>query len=418
MARLAAPALVALSLGCAADGPPELSLRMMARDGEDPLAGATSLRLDLEADPPIDLEPVAIDPEGFDVEIDLPSVTALRRVRLTLADEAGAVVSRGATPDAPLELLTGVPVRVLMSRPGTAAPVTLAGWPALEAAAPLESEWVLGLDASGAVGMLDLLALAPVAGVAPLTPARPGARLADLGEARTLVIGGGEGVRIYDGLTNLWGEGGDGIDDGSFVTPVVLGLEGGGALAACGGRREVVGFAVDGTVAWTAELSAARTGCAATVAGSVLVVYGGGDDEGAPAAEAVDLIEHTVRTLVAEPDPRQGAAAAAAGTRVLILGGAVAGEARDDGLRLDPACADGCPEPLTLGAARAPAVACSLEDGRVLLAGGGEPLEVVSGEDGNTEPVSGPASEATLLFRTGTDDVWWWGPDGSGVYAE
>ncbi len=289
MARLAAPALVALSLGCAADGPPELSLRMMARDGEDPLAGAARLRLDLDADPPVAVEPVAVSPEGFDVDIALPSVTSLHRVRLTLEDEAGAVVSRGATPEAPLELLTGVPVRILMSRPRTAARVTLDGWPALEAAAPLEGEWVLGLDASGAVGMLDLLALAPVAGVAPLTPARPGARLADLGEGRTLVIGGGEGVRVYDGLTSLWGEGGDGIDDGSFVTPVVLGLEGGGAVAACGGRREVVGFAVDGTVAWTAELAAARTGCAAAVAGSALVVFGGGDGEEAPAAEVVDL---------------------------------------------------------------------------------------------------------------------------------
>jgi hypothetical protein len=406
-----------LAVGCAADGPPQVTLTMVARDGEDPLEGAARLRIELVADPPREVEPVAVDAAGFDVELDLPGVESLRRVRLVLEDEDGAVVSRGATPEAPLDLLSGVPLHVLVSRPGVAGSVTLDGWPALAAAAPLEGEWVVGLDAAGTFGMLDLLALAPVAGVAPLQPPRPDARLADLGEGRTLAVGGGEGVRVYDGRTNLFGDGGDGIDEGSFVAPVVLALAEGGAVAACGGRREIVAFGADGAVSWTAELAAPRTGCAAAIAVGALIVYGGGDDE-APAAEVVDLADHAVRTLVAEPDPRRDAAAAAAGTRVLVLGGARDDEALADGLRLDPACADGCPAPIDLGGPRAPAVAWGLDDDRVLLAGGGEPPEIVAAEGMAAAPVPGPSSDASVLLRAGTDDVWWWGPDGAGVYAE
>lgn len=406
-----------MAAGCAADGPPLVTLTLVARDGEDPLEGAARLRIEVEAEPPATVEPVAVDPAGFDVELDLPGVDSLRRVSLVLEDAEGAVVSRGATPDAPLDLLSGVPLHVLMSRPGAAGSVTLEGWPPLVAAAPLEGEWIVGLDAEGVFGMLDLLALAPVAGVVPLLPSRTDARLADLGEARTLAVGGGEGVRVYDGRTNLFGEGGDGVDDGSFVAPSVLALAEGGAIAACGGRREVVAFAADGSVSWTAELAASRAGCAAAIAVGALIVYGGGDED-APAAEVVDLADHAVRTLVEEPDTRRDAAAAAAGARVLILGGLRDESTLADGLRLDPACGDGCPAPIELGAPRAPAVALGLDDDRVLLVGGGEAPEIVAAEDAAAATVPGPAVEAAVLLRAGTGDLWWFGPDGAGVYAD
>lgn len=426
MARAVARAVALVALlavvgcglvGCGADDPPRVSLRMAARDGEDPLEGAVRLRVELDADPPATIDPVSIEAGGFQVDFDLPDVDVLRRVSLFLDDDAGDLVSRGATPEAPLQLLSSVPLRVLMSRVGDAAAVTIADMPAVETCAPLEGEWIVGLDATGAFAMLDVLALGPVAGVIPLDPPRPGARLADLGEGRTLLAGGGEGVRVYDGRTNLWSlVGDDGVEDGAFAAPALLSLDGGGALAACGGRAEVVAFAADGTIEWTAELAAARTGCAAAVAAGVLVIYGGGDEDAA-AAEVVELDAHDVRVLIAEPDARADAGAAAAGALVLVAGGTRDGAPLDDGLMLDPTCADGCPAPVDLRVARGHAVAIGVDDEHVLVAGGGEAPERVDLPGAESVDVAGPSSDAGAIVRAGTGDLWWCGPEGYGVYA-
>ncbi|MBI2896180.1 MAG: hypothetical protein HYY06_21660 [Deltaproteobacteria bacterium] len=420
--RLSLPSLpLLLLLCCASEGASSSVLvQLVARDGEDPFEGAATARVTLEADEPIAFDPVPIDPAGeFEVDVDLSDAQAgaVRRARLEASDADGEIVSRGSTPLAPIGALAGFTIRLLVSPPESAGSVTIPDLPPLRRAVPLLDQWILGLDGAGDLAMLDLLTYLPVRGMTPLDPVGPEARLVELGEGKVLLLGGGEDALVFDGAANGITTAEDGLEGASWRSPTVAAVPGGGALALCDGADDLVVWDGQGAVLWDASLAADREGCAAVAVGNRLVVYGGGSGD-SPSAELVDLESRDVAILSARSDRRRGSAAVARGERVFVLGGIDpdTGSPLGDGVRLDPSCDDGCPEPFALGAPRASPVAIATED-EVLVAGDGT-AELIDLGSLATRPVALPeAGEIAAGLLVSSGDVWLLGARAPIVYA-
>jgi hypothetical protein len=410
--------LVALLLLAACGQTGTLHLELVFPAGETRLpAAAATVRIAVD-DPALEqIVPVAAD-GSFTTSLSFDAHSRGGQVTVEARDAAGAVVARGVSPPLSFDADSQI-VEVLVAPPGrfSAAPFDQPARADL-AVAPLSYGVLLagGRDADG--GRSDAVAIYSVyrqtltAG-APL----PGARAAAAAAATFLDI-----VYLYGGLgtgdaptSDLWRFDTTVAPAGSYATIAVAGAppRAGAAVAPLGGDRFLLTGAPPllldagaGTVRPFANApdAAGQATAAATTAASgvaIVVLAGAGGvlryDAGADAFSVVDAAPRTgaaaatlpsgdvlvaadgdsllvpptgaARPGPAIPGPRRAAAAAVAGTTLVLAGGFdAAGTARADAVRVDTTTLAVDTVPLLL--ARGGASAVALPNRTVLVVGG------------------------------------------------